>query len=64
MQIFNEEQVNAFLIGARESRFKLLYQIALATGMRQSEFLGLKWRDINWQNQITNVQRQAQEVRG
>ena len=64
MAIFNEEQVSMFLIAASTSRFKLLYQLALATGMRQSELLGLKWEDVDWIKGTINVQRQAQEVRG
>ncbi len=64
MKIFNEEQVNSFLITANTSRFKLLYKIALATGMRQSEILGLKWEDVDWIKSTIKVQRQAQQVNG
>jgi integrase len=64
MKIFNEEQVFIFLIAAKSSRFKLIYQLALATGMRQSEILGLKWEDVDWIKSTITVQRQAQFVGG
>jgi integrase len=64
MQIYNEEQVNTFLITTEQSRFKVLYQLALATGMRQSELLGLKWSDVDWTKGTINIQRQTQEVKG
>jgi len=64
MKIFNEEQVSVFLIAAESSRFKLIYRIALATGMRQSEILGLKWEDVDWIKSAITVQRQAQFVNG
>lgn len=64
MKIFNEEQVSTFLIAANTSRFRLLYKLALATGMRQSELLGLKWEDIDWIKGTIKIQRQAQQVNG
>jgi len=53
-----------FLIAAKTSRFKLLYKIAVATGMRQSELLGLKWGDVDWIQGTIKIQRQAQQVHG
>jgi len=64
MKIFNEDQVITFLIAAKSSSYKLIYQMALATGMRQSEILGLKWEDVDWTRSTVNVKRQAQYVNG
>ena len=36
----------------------------MVTGMRQSEILGLKWEDIDWNNSTISVKRQAQYVNG
>jgi len=49
---------------AKSSRYKLIYQMALATGMRQSEILGFKWEDVEWTRSTINVKRQAQDVNG
>jgi integrase len=32
---------------AREERFEALYLLALTTGMRQGELLGLSWEDVD-----------------
>lgn len=64
MMIFNEDQVTTFLIAAKSSSYQLIYQLALATGMRQSEILGLKWEDVDWKNCTISVKRQAQYVNG
>jgi integrase len=58
MKILNESQANAFLLAVRGGRYEGLYQIALVTGMRQSEILGLKWSDLDWKNKTISVSRQ------
>lgn len=58
MQFYDEAQVTQFLIAAQGDRNEVLYYIALYTGMRQSELLGLRWSDVDWQRQTIRVQRQ------
>jgi integrase len=60
MSIFNESEANAFLLAVRGSRYEALYQVALATGMRQSEILGLKWSDLDWKSKTISVVRQLE----
>ncbi len=60
MRIFNESQANEFLLSVRGSRYEALYQIALATGMRQSEILALKWSDLDWKLKTLSVVRQLE----
>jgi integrase len=40
-------QVKALLTAARGKRYEALYTVAVHTGLRQSELLGLKWADVN-----------------
>jgi integrase len=47
IRFFTSEQVKEFLTGVRGDRFEALYLLALMTGMREGELLGLKWMDIN-----------------
>jgi len=58
MQIWSDLEVNRFLITARDDRFYALYYLALVTGMRQMELLGLKWQDLDQARGILHVSRQ------
>ena len=48
MVVLDEDQVNRFLMTVEGSRNKTLYHLAVKTGMRVGELLGLKWMDLNW----------------
>ena len=41
-----------------------MFYLALNTGMRQGELLGLMWSDLDWGNGILQVQRQIQRSPG
>ncbi len=41
------EQARAFLDAAAGSRLEALFVLAVTTGMRQGELLGLRWRDVD-----------------
>ena len=47
MTPLNEYQVNDFLDAVRDHRFYNLFHLAVNTGMRRSELLGLRWKDID-----------------
>ena len=48
MQTWTEGEVNRFLESAKTSPYYALFYIALYTGMRRSELLGLKWSDVDF----------------
>jgi len=64
MDILNENEVQQFLIAAQGNRHEALFHIAVKTGIRQGELLGLKWKDLNWDLGTVIVQRQVQRVKG
>jgi integrase len=64
MKVLDEIQVNQFLVAAIGSPFVALYHLAVKTGMRQGEILGLRWSDLQWGNGRLYVQRQLQDLRG
>jgi len=64
MEILNESEVLQFLMFAHGTRNEGLYHVAIKTGMRQGELLGLKWSDLDWNKGIIRVQRQVQRVKG
>lgn len=48
IQPLTVEQVQRFFAVIRGHKWEALFTLALATGMRQGELLGLKWHDINF----------------
>ncbi|MDQ3834929.1 MAG: site-specific integrase, partial [Actinomycetota bacterium] len=51
------EQVKALLDAARGERLEALYVLAIHTGLRQGELLGLKWEDVNLEARTLQVRR-------
>jgi integrase len=45
------KEANQFLQTVKEERFSLIYFIAVYTGMRLGEILGLRWRDIDFEGE-------------
>jgi len=64
MEILDERQVLDLLICAKSSRHEALLHVAIKTGMRQGELLGLKWSDLDWDRGTISIVRQVQRVKG
>jgi len=62
MKFLDENQVIRLLLAARGGRNEALYHLAIATGLRESELLGLQWNDLDWQKRTLTVQRQAKRI--
>lgn len=58
MKILEKNQISQMLIASQNSRLYPLIHLALATGMRQMEILGLKWTDLDWTRRTLKVERQ------
>jgi integrase len=59
MRPLSETEVRAFLDVARESgdRFEALYVLAITTGLRRGELLGLRWDDVTMERSTLRVGR-------
>ena len=62
MQVLTPDEIQRFLIQARYDGLFELLLVALTTGMRRGEILGLQWDDINFRTGELHIQRQAQCV--
>ena len=58
MRVYDGSQVSQFLLAARGNPYEMLYYLAVTTGMRQSELLGLTWSSLDWEKKIIRVQWQ------
>ncbi len=60
MQTLTEVQVRTLLRGASGDRLEALYVLAVTTGMRQGEMLGLRWSDVDLDRGSIHVRRSLQ----
>lgn len=57
-------EVRRFLDVVAKDRFYALYVLALSTGMREGELLGLRWQDVDLAAQTLQVRMNVQETLG
>jgi len=55
MRTLSEEQLRALLTAAAGERLEALFVLAVTTGMRQGELLGLRWRALDLDARSLNV---------
>lgn len=64
MRALTVEQARAFLKAALATPHGRVLALALTTGMRPSEYLGLKWQDLDWERQTISVVRTLRRLNG
>lgn len=64
MEVFSPEQSKAFLDAIAVDPLETLYVLALTTGMRQGELLGLTWRDIDLDAGWLHIHTTVRKLRG
>jgi integrase len=64
MQTWSKDEAQRFLAVASQSAYGPLWAVALATGMRRGELLGLRWQDIDVERRIIHVRQAAIAVGG
>jgi len=64
MQSLSPDQARILLDVARGEELEALYVLAVTTGLRLGELLGLSWRDIDLSHRRIAVQRTLVRVRG
>jgi integrase len=57
MKYWTPEQVQRFIESAKDNPYFPFFYVALFTGMRAGEIRGLKWDDIDWDNQRISIRR-------
>jgi integrase len=63
-KVWTIEQAQTFLSATAEHRWYGIYLIALTTGARRGEILGMEWENINWQNGTITIDKAVSEIEG
>jgi len=64
MRVLTADQSRIFLSAALNTHYGPVLAVALTTGMRPSEYLGLKWQDIDWDRGTVSVVRTLERSAG
>lgn len=59
MSVWTPEQAAHFLdvVRTESAQYYPLFYLAITTGMRRGELLGLRWQDVDWQKQTLNIRQ-------
>lgn len=57
LMVWDEDEVNRFLQTAKEDRYYIVFYLAVTTGMRQGEILGLRWSDVNLKDGLLSIRQ-------
>lgn len=64
MKVWTADEARRFLVSASTDRLSLLYELALETGWREGELLGLHWSDIEFSTRTLTCSRTLTELSG
>jgi integrase len=62
MKTLTDIQVQTLLLAVRGNRYEDLYLLAVTSGLREGELLGLMWTDLDWITRHLSIQRQLQRL--
>jgi len=55
MEVWEVDEAHSFLKAAEKDRYYIAFLLALTTGMRQGEILGLRWKDVDLEKGILSI---------
>lgn len=64
LRVLTAEQSRLFLETAMQTVYGPVFAVALTTAARPSEYLALKWQDINWERGTVSIARTLERVSG
>ena len=57
IRILTPDEIKMLLGAVTNQKYKTLFTLAIMSGARQGELLGLKWGDVDWENNQIHIQR-------
>lgn len=62
ISVFSSDEQQRLLVAFKEDRLNALFLMALGTGLRQGELIGLQWSDIDFTSSTVEVKRTLKRV--
>jgi len=62
VRVMSPDEVSLFLDAAKGQRFEPLLIVAISTGLRQGELLGLRWEDVDLPASVIHVRHAVQRI--
>ncbi len=57
IRVLTPDEIHFLLQAENNQKFKTMFMLAIMSGLRQGELLGLKWSDVDWPNNQIQIQR-------
>ncbi len=57
IRVLTPAEINALFEAESDKKYQTLFMLAIFSGARQGELLGLKWSDVDWENNQIHIQR-------
>ena len=57
IRVLGPVEINKLLEAEKDFKYRTLFMLAIMSGARQGELLGLKWSDVDWVNSQIKIQR-------
>ena len=63
IRFFSKSEQEIFLQSLKDEKFKLLFELDLASGLRLGEILALRWKDVDIHNRVIHVNQSVIRTR-
>lgn len=57
IRVLTADEIKALISAETDLKYRTLFMLAIMSGARQGELLGLKWSDIDWEKSQIHIQR-------
>lgn len=57
IKVLKPHEIALFLEAVPQKKYQMLFKLAIMSGARQGELIGLKWSDIDWEKNQIHIQR-------
>lgn len=64
VKTFTREETAVFLAGVQGTRYTHIYTLAITTGMRQGELLGIRWQDVDFESRRISINQAVATIQG